>query len=137
MSRLYGDDEELTDTDASVVKGMIDRGDKNETIAAFFGVNQRAVSHIRSGKKFPSATSAKSESLPPPGPYGIDPIYIRFYQTVARVNALWERREMAQAKGLLEAALHNPVFVERLNDVDEIANDLFRDEFGLLKDHLR
>ena len=52
MSKLFGDAEELTDIDAMIVKGMIERGDKNETIAAYFGVNQRAISHIRSKKKF-------------------------------------------------------------------------------------
>ena len=134
MSRLHGDNEELTDADAAVVKGMLDRGDKNETIAAFFGVNQRAISHIRSHKKFDSVAPASVGQLPPPGPYGVDPIYIRFYKTMSRVNELWQDRQLAQAKGLLEEALKNPVFVEKLDDVQEIANDLFRDEFGILKD---
>lgn len=67
MSKLYGDDEELTGADASIVKGMIARGDKNETIAAYFGVNQRAISYIRSGKAFQEVNPASNEMLPPPG----------------------------------------------------------------------
>ncbi len=135
MSRLYGDDEELTESDAAIVKGMIERGDKNETIAAFFGVNQRAISHVRSHKKFDGVSAAKSAKLPPPGPYGVDPIYIRFYRTMNRVNDLWQSKQLGQAKGLLEEALRNPVFVEKLDAVQEAANDLFRDEFGISKDH--
>ena len=134
MSKLYGDDEELTDADAAIVKGMISRGDKNETIAAYFGVNQRAVSNIRSGKKFTEATAASFSVLPPPGPYGVDPIYVRFYRTMNLVNQLWEEKKLPQAKALLEEALRNPVFVKDLNSIEEIASDFFRDEFGLLKD---
>jgi hypothetical protein len=133
MSRLYGDDEELTDKDASIVKGMIARGDKNETIAAYFGVNQRAVSHVRSKKKFPEVPAASASVLPPPGPYGVDPIYVRFYKTMTRVDELWQAKQLGRAKALLEAALHNPVFVEKLDDVEEELEALLRDEFGLLK----
>lgn len=84
MSKLYGDDEELTADDAAVVKGMVKRGDKNENIAAYFGVNQRAISNIRSGKKFSSTRPASGEGLPPPGPYGVDPIYVHFYHGEGR-----------------------------------------------------
>lgn len=131
MSRLYGDDEELTNDDASIVKGMIGRGDKNENIAAFFGVNQRAVSHVRTGKKFPNAKAANATALPPPGPYGVDPIYVRFYQTMTRVNELWEARQVRRAKALMEAALSNPVFVEQINDDGVWLEELFRDDLGI------
>ncbi len=131
MSKLHGDDEELTENDAKIVKGMIARGDKNETIAAYFGVNQRAVSNIRSNKKFTDTQSAPLLELPPPGPYGVDPIYIRFYRTMSKVNQLWENRELGKAKALLEAALANPVFSTELGDMDEIFADMFRDEQGI------
>lgn len=132
MSRLHGDDEELTITDAQLVKGMIERGDKNETIAAYFGVNQRAVSHIRSGQKFTSEMAAAAEKLPPPGPYGVDPIYIRFYQTMTKVNLLWEQRRLPAAKELMEKALKNPVFGAELDEMDELLGELMRDEMGVV-----
>jgi hypothetical protein len=134
MSRLHGDDEELTETDAAIIKGMIDRGDKNETIAAYFGVNQRAISHIRSKKKFDAIKAAGRSSLPPPGPYGVDPIYVSFYKTMNKVNELWDKRDLRSAKELLESALKNPVFVHDLNSMDITASELFRDEYGLMKD---
>lgn len=131
MSKLYGDDEELTHNDAMVVKGMIDRGDKNETIAAYFGVNQRAISHIRSRQKFADVLTAKPEQLPPPGPYGVDPIYVRFYKTMTHVNKLWDQKKLPQAKELLEKALHNPVFVDGLDGADEMLCEITRDEYGI------
>jgi len=131
MSKLYGDDEELTGADARVVKGMIDRGDKNETIAAYFGVNQRAVSNIKTGKTFVDAGTVSVLELPPPGPYGIDPIYVRFYKTMTKVNQLWEEKELGQAKMLLENALKNPVFSTELEPTDEVWAEFSRDAFGL------
>ena len=131
MSRLYGDSEELTSSDAMVVKGMIARGDKNETIAAYFGVNQRAISHVRSGSKFNDQHAASPEVLPPPGPYGVDPIYVRFYQTITKVNRLWDERRLPQAKELLEKVLKNPVFVNELDNVDELLCEITRDDYGI------
>ena len=130
MSKLYGDEEELTADDAAVVKGMIERGDKNENIAAYFGVNQRAT-NIRSGKKFNSAKAAPREGLPPPGPYGVDPIYVHFYQTMVKVDRLWSERKLRPAKELMEKALKNPVFASNLEVEEELLSDLIRDEFGL------
>src|SRR3546814_6624832 len=98
MSRVYGDDVELTSADASIVKGMIKRGDKNEAIASYFGVNQRAISHIRSGKKFGEVGMATQLQLPPPGPYGVDPVYVHFYRTMAKVNSLWDDKRLGEAR---------------------------------------
>lgn len=133
MSRVYGDDVELTSADASLVKGMIKRGDKNEAIASYFGVNQRAISHIRSGKKFSEVGAATQLQLPPPGPYGVDPVYVHFYRTMAKVNSLWDDKRLGEAKALLEKSLLDPALVGDLEDADKIFADLTRDEFGLLK----
>jgi hypothetical protein len=131
MSKLYGDDEELTGDDARIVKGMIARGDKNEAIASYFGVNQRAISHIRSKKKFPETGKANATELPPPGPYGVDPVYVQFYQTMTKVNTLWEQKQLGEAKELLENALKDPVFSTDLESFDKTMAAITRDEFGL------
>ncbi len=131
MSRLYGDDEELTELDAAIVKGMIERGDKNETIAAFFGVNQRAVSHIRTNQRFGHVQAVAADRLPPPGPYRVDPIYVGFYQAMCRVNLLWEERKLGEAKELLEAALRNPVYIQQLDEAAAASARVFRDHYGL------
>jgi hypothetical protein len=131
MSILHGDEEELTASDASIVKGMLARGDKNETVAAYFGVNQRAISHIRSAKTFDWSAAAPAGDLPPPGPYGVDPIYVRFYRTMTKVNQLWEERQLGRAKALLEKALKSPVYATELEAVDEAFAEIARDQFGL------
>lgn len=59
----------LTDSDASVVKGMLARGDRQHDIAAWFGVNGGRIGDISTGAKFPSVTAAGLDKLPPPGPY--------------------------------------------------------------------
>lgn len=59
----------LTEIDASIVKGMLARGDRQHDIAAWFGVNGGRIGDISTGAKFPSVAVAPPEVLPPPGPY--------------------------------------------------------------------
>lgn len=59
----------LTSQDASIVKGMLARGDAQHSIAAYFGVNSGRVAEIATGERFADAPHAPDEDLPPPGPY--------------------------------------------------------------------
>lgn len=59
----------LSEIDASIVKGMLARGDKQQDIAAFFGTNSGRICEINTGKRFPKAEKAPPHVLPPPGPY--------------------------------------------------------------------
>lgn len=59
----------LTDSDASIAKGMIARGDRQHDIAAWFGVNGGRIGDISTGAKFSSVAAASLDRLPPPGPY--------------------------------------------------------------------
>jgi hypothetical protein len=54
--------------DASLVKGMLRRGDRQHDIAAWFGVNGGRIAEIAAGKKFPEVRP-EVQNLPPPGPY--------------------------------------------------------------------
>ena len=58
----------LTEDDASIVKGMLMRGDRQHDIAAWFGVNGGRIAEISTGKKYINIL-AKEKDLPPPGPY--------------------------------------------------------------------
>ncbi len=58
----------LTNEEAAVVKGMLNRGDRQHDIAAWFGVNGGRISEIATGKTFRN-TEPKSDNLPPSGPY--------------------------------------------------------------------
>ena len=58
----------LTEYDAALVKGMIERGDRHHDIAAWFGVNQGRIADVKNGDLFPDVPPTRDE-LPPPGPY--------------------------------------------------------------------
>lgn len=59
----------LTEEDASIIKGMLKRGDIPQDICFFFGVNPGRISDIKSGKTFLEVSPADAEKLPRPGPY--------------------------------------------------------------------
>ncbi len=42
----------LTAEDASLIRGMIERGDRHHDIAAFYGVNQGRIAEIKEGSRF-------------------------------------------------------------------------------------
>lgn len=60
-------------TDASLIKGMLARGDRQSDIAAYFGgdVNSGRVSEINTGQKWNDVQAAAAENLPPAGPYAV------------------------------------------------------------------
>lgn len=62
---------QLTEIDASIVKGMLARGDKQQDIAAFFGTNPGRVNDVKKGRKFLDVEIAPPHVLPPPGPYSV------------------------------------------------------------------
>ena len=133
MAKKHGDDKELTEPNAQLIKGMLKRGDSQHHIASYFGVDSRAITHIKTGKTSADVGCEPPSKLPPPGPYAVDPFYIMFYKTMTRVNQLWDERQLPKAKTLLEKALKNPVFSTELDSRDEAFAEVLRDEFGLSK----
>jgi hypothetical protein len=69
MARAEASGRRLTTADASIVKGMIARGDRHHDIAAWFGVNQGRVAEVNSGAVYQNVSVAPPDALPPPGPY--------------------------------------------------------------------
>lgn len=61
----------LDDSEISIVKGMLDRGDAQHHIAAYFGVNSARINDIKYEKNGigSSVSVAPVADLPPPGPY--------------------------------------------------------------------
>ena len=53
---------------AAEIKGMLNRGDKPQDIAFYFGVNNGRISEIKSGDTFEKIEPAL-DNLPPHGPY--------------------------------------------------------------------
>ncbi|MEE9453517.1 MAG: hypothetical protein V3V13_03925 [Paracoccaceae bacterium] len=59
----------LTAADATIVKGMLARGDRQHDIAAWYGVNGGRIGEISTGQTFARVEIASTDKLPPPGPY--------------------------------------------------------------------
>ena len=60
----------LSNEDASIILGMIARGDDHHDIAAWFGENQGRIDDVKKGK-FGAVGTAPPEKLPPKGAPGI------------------------------------------------------------------
>src|SRR3546814_18554596 len=113
---------------------MLKRGDAQHHVAAYFGFDSRAVSHINTRKTFGSVPAASATALPPPGPYRPDPIYVAFYQEMARVNQLWNERKLKEAKARMKRALRSPAIPLEQSAIEELADDFFRTDLEVMKD---
>jgi len=69
MKRAAASGRRLTSADASIIKGMIARGDRHHDIAAWFGVNQGRIAEVNGEAVYADVPIAPAQSLPPPGPY--------------------------------------------------------------------
>ena len=68
-SRAAPSGRRLSAADASLVKGMLARGDRQHDIAAWFGVNSGRIIDVKNRTLHPDAPIARKADLPPPGPY--------------------------------------------------------------------
>lgn len=60
----------FTIRDTQIVKGMLERGDKQHDIAAYFGVNGGRVAEVSTGDNdYPNVQPTPEDTLPEPGPY--------------------------------------------------------------------
>lgn len=66
----------LSADDAALVKGMLNRRDRQNDIAAYFGVNGGRITEINTGEEFPEVQAATSD-LPPSAPYVLLPAALR------------------------------------------------------------
>jgi hypothetical protein len=69
MARAARSGRRLSFQDASIVKGMVERGDRHHDVAAWFGVNQGRIAEVLAGDLHPECPTAPANELPRPGPY--------------------------------------------------------------------
>jgi hypothetical protein len=69
MARAARSGRRLSYEDASLVKGMVRRGDRHHDVAAWFGVNQGRIAEVLAEELHPGAPTARLHELPPAGPY--------------------------------------------------------------------
>ena len=68
MSRAFNSGIRLSEKEASIVKGMLHRGDRQHDIASWFGVNSGRIAEISVRRKFANVVMTR-DKLPPEGPY--------------------------------------------------------------------
>ena len=78
----------LTERDASLAKGMLARGDRQNDIAAWFGVNPGRIAEISTGASFQQVPVSKDQGLPPPGPYVVRDLVRKLWETTAKLSAV-------------------------------------------------
>jgi hypothetical protein len=69
----------LTHKDATIVMGMLVRGDHNHDIAAWFGENPARIAEIKDGSAFGVVQAASQAELPPRGAVGPKARRLRAY----------------------------------------------------------
>jgi hypothetical protein len=100
MARAEPSGLRLTAIDASIVKGMIARGDRHHDIAAWFGVNQGRVAEVNSGAVYADVPTAPPDILPPTGPYASGRIAHTAISALSEAQSALDR-----AKAIIDEAL--------------------------------
>jgi hypothetical protein len=95
--------------DTRIVKGMLNRGDRQHDIASYFGVNGARISEIASGtNNYPNAEPMPEESLPPRGPYltkyALQSVIDTLNEAVEALNLAEAEDEIADVKAALVLA---------------------------------
>lgn len=97
----------LSKADVALVKGMLDRNDKQHDIAAYFGVNGGRVAEIKTRKRHSEVRAAKPEDLPPAGPY-----------IMSGRSALKAKETLLALRGLIDQALNEISMWESTNQMN-------------------
>src|SRR5688500_15394064 len=84
----------LTSQDASIVKGMLEREDRQSDIASYFGVNGGRIAEISVGRTFAGVPVAPANALPPRGPYVYGALRRQMKVALAEIQA-----DLATGKG--------------------------------------
>lgn len=94
----------LTEAEAAIVKGMLERGDRQHDIAAWFGVNGGRIAEIACGRSFNWVQAVKVD-LPPRGPYPSGRVSAEAQQTLEEALKSLAAAE-ASITSLRAATLH-------------------------------
>jgi hypothetical protein len=104
MARAQPSGLRLSEAQASLVKGMLLRGDRQHDIAAWFGVNSGRIADVKKGESHPNAPPAPPDELPPLGSPG--PVAFRAMRALIETSRALEGIRGAQrAKQIVDAEL--------------------------------
>lgn len=105
-----------TAADASIIKGMLARGDRQADIGAWFGLNHGRINELKKmstghAKKFRDVAPAPPHALPPPGPYSFftprpgASLAEQFQQALAAQDLKWSQA-LAEIREELRVSAH-------------------------------
>ena len=116
---------DISETDASLVKGMLLRGDKQSDIASWFRVNSGRISETNTGRRFRNIKPAPPHALPPPGPYEyFAGQSIELGPLIRRLEKILAEHDLARAREVAAAD-------RQLQDMRETLDLLLRKVTGL------
>lgn len=92
----------------AIVKGMLERGDRQHDIAAYFGVNAGRIAEVKTGARGSEVAASHPSLLPPPGPY------------LAGRSALHARDALLAIREQIDAALAQ---IEQFENIEGVPGD--------------
>lgn len=120
--RPGGSDRHVEPHMVPLIKGMLDRDDLQQDIAAFFGLNSGRIAEINTGQRFADVPAASVDQLPPPGPYRSP--YLLWRAEMALVRVGFELQQVME-----DRQRDDQKFDKRVSDILRIAlSDLKRAE---------
>ena len=90
----------LSGGDAEIVKGMLERGDRQHDIAAWFGVNGGRIAEIAAGDEFADVKAANTD-LPPKGPYVSGKLAHKTYEHLKHIRTSLEQAIKARFRAVM------------------------------------
>lgn len=118
LRRATNSGNSLTEDQASIIKGMLLRGDRQHDIAAWFGVNGGRIGEISKGRKF-LAVTPQAENLPRPGPYMSgqvsESLINEFRRLRSKAQGIFENSDLDSYSHMLAASM--------LDQIETVLND--------------
>ena len=109
MAKAQASGNRISYQDTQLVKGMLNRGDRQHDIAAYFGVNGGRIAEIAIGEgDYPHVQPANDDGLPPPGPYltkyALQSVIESLNEAIAALELAEAEEEVADVKAALQLA---------------------------------
>ena len=127
---------QLTDQMVAQIKAMKMRGDQNQHIASWFGINQGRISEIcgKSAKPQYRGVAPETSDIPPPGPYDFGGGGLaQVYRTIVLIRQDWDEGRLRQARMHFDRLYQKLGRPSETDFIDEIAVEIFYDERGVPK----
>lgn len=123
MARAGASGNRLKYRDVEVVLGMLNRGDRQHDIAAYFGVNGGRIGEISTGDgDYPSATPANEIDLPPPGPYltryALEGVIASLNDAIEAIDLAEAEKDVADVKAAFQLA--TDTLVAKIKELKEV-----------------